>query len=127
MNDKGNTMNTSRKYLVRTAVTALTTTAVAFGAGLLAAPTASATTALPAATVAMACDGYTGSEVTRPGDTGRRVQEIQCLLTQCGYEVLTDGIFGSGLRSVVMRFQLGHGLPPDGVVAPATWQALRSC
>jgi hypothetical protein len=38
--------------------------------------------------------------------------------------ISADGLFGSGTESAVKSFQSQHGLTADGVVGPATWQAL---
>jgi hypothetical protein len=36
-----------------------------------------------------------------------------------------DGIFGTGTRRAVTRFQHAHGLAADGIVGPATFRALQ--
>ncbi|MGK3942634.1 serine/threonine-protein kinase [Streptomyces caeruleatus] len=75
------------------------------------------------------CTYYEGNGRTRLGDSGRRVQQVQCMLTERGYSVGStgvDGEFGSGTESAVRAFQNEHGLDADGVVAHDTWVALRS-
>ncbi|MFF4056470.1 protein kinase [Streptomyces sp. NPDC001668] len=75
------------------------------------------------------CTYYAGSGRTRPGDSGKRVQQVQCMLTERGYSVGStgvDGEFGSGTESAVRAFQSERGLSADGVVAHDTWAALRS-
>ncbi|WP_405724851.1 serine/threonine-protein kinase [Streptomyces sp. NBC_00028] len=75
------------------------------------------------------CTYYTGSGRTRLGDTGRRVQQVQCMLTKRGYGVGStgvDGEFGTGTQTAVQAFQSDRGLDADGVVAHNTWVALRS-
>ncbi|MDH6514431.1 serine/threonine protein kinase [Streptomyces sp. SAI-135] len=75
------------------------------------------------------CTYYDGYGRTRPGDSGRRVQQVQCMLTERGYSVGStgvDGEFGSGTESAVRAFQDERGLNADGVVAHDTWVALRS-
>ncbi|APE20146.1 MULTISPECIES: peptidoglycan-binding domain-containing protein [Streptomyces] len=36
----------------------------------------------------------------------------------------TDGVFGARTDSAVRRFQSNHGLAPDGIVGPRTWEKL---
>jgi serine/threonine protein kinase len=75
------------------------------------------------------CTYYGGNGRTRIGDSGKRVQQVQCILTQRGYSVGStgvDGEFGSGTETAVQAFQSKRGLNADGVVAHDTWVALRS-
>ncbi|MGW0418928.1 protein kinase domain-containing protein [Streptomyces sp. NPDC003015] len=75
------------------------------------------------------CTYYAGNGRTSLGDSGKRVQQVQCILTQRGYGVGSagvDGEFGSGTESAVRAFQNERGLDADGVVAHDTWVALRS-
>jgi peptidoglycan hydrolase-like protein with peptidoglycan-binding domain len=60
------------------------------------------------------------SAALKKGDRGPRVAKIQRWLNQPD-----DGVFGSGTKAAVKRFQRRKGLTPDGVVGPATWSALR--
>lgn len=74
------------------------------------------------------CTYYTGSGLTRLGDSGKRVQQVQCMLTKRGYGVGStgvDGEFGTGTQDAVQAFQSDRGLDTDGVVAHDTWVALR--
>ncbi|MFF1301515.1 protein kinase [Streptomyces sp. NPDC058307] len=74
------------------------------------------------------CTYYAGNGRTRLGDSGKRVQQVQCILTKRGYGVGgagVDGEFGSGTESAVRAFQNERGLDADGVVAHDTWVALR--
>ncbi|MEU0941443.1 serine/threonine-protein kinase [Streptomyces canus] len=75
------------------------------------------------------CTYYRGNGRTRLGDSGKRVQQVQCMLTERGYSVGStgvDGEFGSGTETAVRAFQDERGLGADGVVAHDTWVALRS-
>ncbi|MFF5494268.1 protein kinase [Streptomyces aquilus] len=98
------------------------------------APTASATpTPSPSASTGTApwlsdCTYYAGSGRTRLGDSGKRVQQVQCMLTKRGYSVGStgvDGEFGTGTQTAVEAFQSDRGLDADGEVAHDTWAALR--
>ncbi|MEV5437512.1 protein kinase [Streptomyces sp. NPDC052682] len=74
------------------------------------------------------CAYYSGNGRTRQGDSGRRVQQVQCMLTKRGYSAAGtdgDGDFGPGTDSAVRSFQSDQGLDADGVVDHATWTALR--
>lgn len=60
------------------------------------------------------------------GRTGDDVSQIQCLLANrqyLGWNRLS-GHFDATTLAAVARFQAEHGLLPDGVVTPATWEAL---
>ncbi|MER7401958.1 protein kinase [Streptomyces sp. NPDC000070] len=75
------------------------------------------------------CTHYSGTELTRRGDRGRRVVQVQCMLTERGYDVGgtgEDGRFGKDTAAAVRKFQHAGGLNPDGKVGPGTWAALRS-
>ncbi|MET8945101.1 serine/threonine-protein kinase [Streptomyces sp. NPDC004542] len=74
------------------------------------------------------CTFYYGNGRTRAGDSGKRVSQVQCMLTKRGYDVTdgVDGEFGAGTESAVRGFQSDKGLDADGVVGRATWVALRS-
>ncbi|MEU8649991.1 serine/threonine-protein kinase [Streptomyces sp. NPDC048737] len=73
------------------------------------------------------CTHYSGSGRTRRGDTGKRVLQVQCVLTKRGYGLGdADGDFGSGTETAVRAFQNDRGLTADGIVDHATWTALRA-
>ncbi len=55
----------------------------------------------------------------RQGMTGENVKLVQQKLGQ-----KMDGVFGPGTKGAVVAFQVQHHLTPDGVVGPATWNAL---
>ncbi|MGW0843947.1 protein kinase domain-containing protein [Streptomyces sp. NPDC002787] len=72
------------------------------------------------------CTYYSGNGRTRLGNSGKRVQQVQCMLAGRGYGVGdADGEFGTGTEAAVRSFQSDMGLNPDGVVARDTWVALR--
>jgi lysozyme len=50
---------------------------------------------------------------------GEDVKRLQARL-----EILADGIFGPLTKQAVMNWQKAHGLAVDGIVGPATWNAL---
>ncbi|MGV9879658.1 peptidoglycan-binding domain-containing protein [Streptomyces sp. NPDC003006] len=64
----------------------------------------------------------------KPGDQGRAVKELECLLDRCGYDPgPIDGVFDLRTRDALVRFQRDHGLVIDGQTGQATWRALRAC
>lgn len=57
----------------------------------------------------------------RRGDVGEEVAAVQTSLQNLGYAVGSiDGIFGSGTKGAVIRFQQQHGLTVDGIVGSQT-------
>ncbi len=60
------------------------------------------------------------------GQDGETVRAAQYLLRARGSSVTADGVFGSATDSAVRSFQSSHGIPVDGYVTNATWQALVS-
>ena len=82
-------------------------------------------------------EGITLQEVTQQypgvlqlGDTGNPILNLQYFITYLSqfYEtipaVAIDGVFGESTRSAVQAVQRTFGLPADGVVGEATWDAL---
>lgn len=60
------------------------------------------------------------------GSRGTNVMLIQSLLAKIGYDPgAIDGIFGEQTRQAVIEFQQAHGLLPDGIVGPSTWELLE--
>lgn len=76
------------------------------------------------------CTYYYGNGLTRPGSSGPRVMQVQCMLSKRGYSLGgggVDGEFDSGTQAAVQSFQQDKGLLiTDGVVRPRVWKALRS-
>jgi peptidoglycan hydrolase-like protein with peptidoglycan-binding domain len=61
----------------------------------------------------------------RHGNSGADVKTVQTWLTDVGYAVLADGIFGPVTTQAVRGFQLAHKLrPPSGTVGKRTAAAL---
>lgn len=61
----------------------------------------------------------------RQGSTGEQVRVIQDKLKRWGYYGgQVDGIYGSGTRQAVAKFQRKNGLAVDGVAGPNTLRAL---
>ncbi|WP_066634101.1 spore cortex-lytic enzyme [Desulfolucanica intricata] len=59
------------------------------------------------------------------GSSGYHVQQVQERLAGWGYyKGPIDAVYGAKTSSAVKTFQLYNGLPRDGVVGTATWQAL---
>ncbi|MEV4442356.1 peptidoglycan-binding domain-containing protein [Streptomyces sp. NPDC049577] len=88
------------------------------------------TTRQHAVSLSSSCGYYSGTKVTRRGDTGDRVREVQCLLIGWGFDVGPSGIdgdFGPATYNAVRDFQAWYGgLAVDGEVGKNTWPALRS-
>ncbi|NPV74665.1 MAG: spore cortex-lytic enzyme [Pelotomaculum sp.] len=59
------------------------------------------------------------------GTSGDDVYRVQQRLSQWGYYTgPLDGFYGYETFRAVQDFQINNGLPPDGVVGQATWDAL---
>ncbi|MDX3453511.1 protein kinase [Streptomyces sp. ME02-8801-2C] len=75
------------------------------------------------------CTYYAGKARTELGDTGKRVKQVQCILSKRGYDIGgtgVDGVFGEGLETAMKNFQYDKGLTVDGLVKQATWDNLRA-
>ncbi|MDX3853900.1 peptidoglycan-binding protein [Streptomyces sp. AK02-01A] len=94
------------------------------GAGAASDTDGRATAARSAATW---CGYYSGTALTRRGDTGSHVREVQCLLNkQAGRKIVeVDGIFGPRTEGWVESYQRYRGLDDEGLVGVRTWAALR--
>lgn len=65
------------------------------------------------------------SQVKR-GAKNDDVKTLQELLNQNGYNLDTDGIFGSNTEAAVRDYQNRNNLAVDGIAGPNTWGALTS-
>ena len=64
--------------------------------------------------------------ILKVGMRGSEVAEIQTRLIKWGYTLNTiDGIFGRMTLNAVIQFQNAHGLKPDGIVGPVTYNELH--
>lgn len=64
----------------------------------------------------------------RRGSKGKWVTTVQTMLKNKGYDLGpcgVDGDFGKATEKAVKEFQADHGLDPDGVVGPKTYDALE--
>jgi len=57
--------------------------------------------------------------ILRKGSKGNKVKILQEFL-----DIPADGIFGKGTETAVKRWQSDNGLTADGIVGPATWDAM---
>jgi len=62
----------------------------------------------------------------QPVVAGPVVRAWQQQLTERGYSITCDGIYGPKSKQACMAFQRDHGLVSDGIVGKATWEALFS-
>ena len=63
----------------------------------------------------------------RPGDTGPEVTKLQQRLNAIGAPgtpLTESGVYDAPMRSTINRFQTAHGLDPDGIVGPLTYEAM---
>ena len=65
--------------------------------------------------------GRSSVEVSRYGDRGRSVMDLQARLANSGYSPgAIDGVFGQGTANALMRFQKANGLPATGEIDSRT-------
>lgn len=60
----------------------------------------------------------------KKGSTGSSVTELQQLLNANGYNLATDGIYGSKTAAAVRDYQAKNGLSVDGITGTQTWTSL---
>jgi murein DD-endopeptidase MepM/ murein hydrolase activator NlpD len=59
-------------------------------------------------------------------DRGLKVTEVQKYLSELGYNVSTDGIFGKTTENAVKNFQKDNSLHVDGIVGDSSYQKLKA-
>jgi len=75
--------------------------------------------------IALAVSAPVAETLSKYGYRGAEVKQVQQKLKNLGYySGDIDGIYGSGTRNAVLRFQRARGLTADGVVGPQTLKAL---
>lgn len=68
---------------------------------------------------------YVQTAVLKQGSNGGEVKEVQRRLKMWGYySGAVDGIYGSGTKEAVKKFQQKNGLTADGICGRATFEAL---
>jgi hypothetical protein len=68
-----------------------------------------------------------GYPVVQYGSKGVYVSVLQDALNTLGHNAGTiDGIFGTGTKAALIRFQKANGLSADGVAGCSTWEKLTS-
>lgn len=68
-----------------------------------------------------------GEKTLQPGSRGRKVAELQNLLTHHGFAPdASDGIYGQGTAEQVQKFQRYNGLKETGKADEDVWEKLRS-
>ena len=69
--------------------------------------------------------GRPAHTLLKKGSRGAEVRYLQKLLTQAGWPLETDGIFGELTDKAVRAFQQEKALEVDGEVGPLTWAAIE--
>lgn len=80
--------------------------------------------ALTLAASIMVFSSTASADSFQQGDQGTEIAEIQGQLVDLGYDVVADGEYGPATVDAVRQFQESQGIKPDGLVGPATYQAL---
>jgi len=64
--------------------------------------------------------------ILQQGDRGKKVGEVQKLLSMLGYDLIIDGDYGLRTTRSVKAFQKKYNLGADGIVGTKTLQALKA-
>lgn len=59
------------------------------------------------------------------GDEGQDVSDIQSALSEIGYGLMVDGIFGKQTEQTVKQFQRDNALPITGTVDDETFRIIK--
>lgn len=90
-------------------------------------PTAAPPAAPPAAASADVPVPDAGADLLlAPGSVSEDVRRWQARMSERGWDLAVDGIYGPQTASVATRFQAEQGLTVDGLVGPQTWSAAWS-
>jgi len=65
-------------------------------------------------------------KLTKPFTHSDEVELLQEELTQLGFRLRADGVFGPATKRMVIRFQRAKHLTADGIVGKRTWGALET-
>ncbi|HZK34392.1 MAG TPA: peptidoglycan-binding domain-containing protein, partial [Bacillota bacterium] len=69
---------------------------------------------------------FASTSLLRVGSRGIAVSNLQTKLNELNFNAgAADGIFGSGTRAAVIRFQKANGLAADGIAGSATMAKLN--
>lgn len=68
----------------------------------------------------------TTSATLKNGSNGSLTRYLQRILSELGYSVTIDGIFGNNMETAVKAFQQKYGLGADGIVGSGTWKKIFS-
>jgi Glucose / Sorbosone dehydrogenase/Putative peptidoglycan binding domain len=92
----------------------------------LAAPLAAILIATITAVTTASAHAYEGAffPTQSAGNRGVDVEAIQRLLQHHGLDVDATGVYDQTTVDAVTTFQSDHGLDPDGIAGPDTWEAL---
>lgn len=68
----------------------------------------------------------TTSATLKNGSNGSLTRYLQRILSELGYSLTIDGIFGSAMENAVKAFQQKYGLSADGIIGSGTWNKIFS-
>ena len=75
--------------------------------------------------IVLLCGFISVSALSKMGSRSEEVKDIQRALKSKGYySGAVDGIFGTGTKNAVIKFQKNNGLSPDGIAGKNTLKAL---